>query len=104
MGRRSDQPLPRTSRAPVDYKTSLVRQGFAARDARGMPRGEGGRGGETRDPPCLPDTGGTLHTPRLTLGRGVPVVFRDHRETGGSMSTGEGRGGKTKQLSLFWHI
>ena len=63
---------------------------------------EDGRG-DPGPPMCLPDTG-TLHTPRLMLGRGVPVVFRDHRETGGSMSTGEGRGGKTKQLSLFWHI
>ena len=68
--------------------------------------GEDGRG-DPEPAMCLPDrvlTKSTLHTPRLTLGRGVPVVFRDHRETGGSMSTGEGRGGKIKQLSLFWHI
>ena len=75
--------------------------------AEACPRGEGGGRGDPGPAMCLPDrvlTKGTLHTPRLTLGRGVPVVFRDHRETGGSMSTGEGRGGKIKQLSLFWHI
>ena len=72
--------------------------------AEACPRGEGGGRGDPGPPMCLPDrvlTKSTLHTPRLTLGRGVPVVFRDHRETGGSMSTGEGRGGKTYQTKPF---